>query len=101
MDLLQSITFAGVVAFLTVVIGVLVKIIGLPDQIRKNFRRQSTEGLSTTFMVVSLFAYLLWTLHGVLIKDWVLIIGQGLGIITTGIIIWQIAIYRGKKPKKI
>jgi len=42
MDFLQTITFAGVVGFLTLVVGVLVRVIGLPDQIRKNYNRKST-----------------------------------------------------------
>lgn len=96
MILLQSITFAGVIGFLTLIIGILVKIIGLPDQIRKNYKRKSTEGLSTAFMFLSLIAYLLWTIHGILQKDLVLVFGQGLGILTTGIIIWQIFKYRKK-----
>ena len=94
MDFLQSVTFAGGVGFLTLVVGILVKVIGLPDQIRKNYKRKSTEGLSTTFMVLALLSYSLWTLHGILRNDIVLIIGQGLGIFTTSIIIWQIIKYR-------
>lgn len=97
MDLLQTISFAGVVGFLTLVVGILVKVIGLPDQIRKNYNRKSTEGLSTTFMILALLSYSLWTLHGILRNDIVLIVGQGLGIFTTSIIIWQIFKYRKKK----
>lgn len=100
MDFLQTITFAGIVGVLTTIIGIVVKIIGLPDQIRKNLRRKSTEGLSTTFMLLSFLAYCLWTLHGLLRHDLVLVIGQGLGILTTAIIIWQIFIYR-KKNKQV
>ncbi|MFA5927653.1 MAG: SemiSWEET family transporter [Patescibacteria group bacterium] len=96
MDWLQTITLAGVVAVLTTMMGIIVKVVGLPDQIRKNYKRQSTEGLSTLFIWMTFIAYILWTLHGILRKDWVLIIGQGLGIVTTGIILWQIFIYRNK-----
>jgi len=96
MDLLQSITFAGIIGLLTLIIGILVKVIGLPDQIRKNYNRKSTEGLSTAFMALAFISYFLWTLHGIMRKDIVLIVGQGLGILTTGIIIWQILIYRKK-----
>ncbi len=67
-------------------IGILVKIIGLSDQIRKNHNRKSTERLSTAFMILSIIAYSLWTVHSILQKDLVLVIGQGLGILTTGII---------------
>ncbi len=97
MDYLQTISFAGVIGFLTLVIGILVKVIGLPDQMKKNYKRKSTEGLSTWFMILSLIAYLLWTIHGILQKDMVLVLGQGLGIITVGIILYQIYIYRNKE----
>lgn len=100
MVLLQSITFAGIIGFLTLIIGILVKIIGLPDQIRKNYHRKSTKGLSSTFMILSFVAYCLWTIHGILQKDVVLVLGQGLGIITTAIIIGQIFIYRNKGKDK-
>lgn len=97
MNLLESITFAGVIGILTVIIGIIVKIIGLPDQIRKNYNRKSTEGLSSSFIILSFFAYLLWTLHGILQRDMVLVVGQGLGILTTGVIIWQIFIYKKER----
>jgi uncharacterized protein with PQ loop repeat len=87
----------GVVGILTVVIGILVKLIGFPDQALKNYRRKSTSGLSTPFFGLTFLAYVLWTLHGIIQKDWVLIIGQGFGIITAGIILWQIFIYRGNR----
>ncbi|MEK7185785.1 MAG: PQ-loop repeat-containing protein [Patescibacteria group bacterium] len=96
MDLFSNWTFAGIIGFLTLVFGILVKIIGFPDQIRKNHKRKSTEGLSTTFMALSFVVYLLWTLHGILRNDYVLVFGQGLGIITTGVILAQIIYYKSK-----
>lgn len=93
---MATLTFAGVVAILTTATGIIVKVIGLPDQIRRNYKRQSTEGLSAAFWSISFFAYALWTLHGALQHDWALIIGQGLGIVTTGVILVQIFIYRQK-----
>lgn len=86
-------TLTVIIGFLTVALGILVKVIGFPDQIRRNYQKKSTEGLSTTFYVLSFCAYLSWTLHGILIHDNVVIIGQGLGIITTGAILWQIYVY--------
>lgn len=94
---LQIITFAGIIGFLTLVIGILVKVIGLPDQIKKNYNRKSTEGLSTSFMILSLVAYSLWTIHGIIQKDMVLVFGQGLGILTVSVILYQIYIYRNKE----
>jgi len=91
-------TISVIVGFLTVALGVLVKIVGFPDQIRKNYKKKSTEGISATFYILSFCAYLAWTLHGILIKDTVVIVGQGLGIVTTGVVLWQIYIY--KKPKQ-
>ena len=86
--------FAVIIGVLTLVFGIVVKVIGFPDQIRKNFKGKSTKGLSTTFIVLSFAAYTLWTLHGILRNDPVLMIGQGLGILTTGVILYQIWIYR-------
>jgi uncharacterized protein with PQ loop repeat len=89
-----EITFAAIIGVLTVFMGILVKVIGFPDQFRINFKRKSTKGLSKLFYVLSLIAYTLWTIHGFLQNDYVLILGQGLGIITTGIIVAQIIVYK-------
>ena len=99
MDLLQIVTFASIIGLLTLIMGITVKVIGLPDQIRKNHKRKSTEGLSTLFMVMTFVAYLLWTVHGIFRNDPVLIYGQGVGILTSGIILGQIFIYRKKDGK--
>src|SRR3989344_3163621 len=90
----SGVDIAAIVAILTIIFGVLVKIIGFPDQMRGNYKRKSTKGLSTTFIVLSFITYTLWTLHGFFQKDTVLAVGQGVGIITTGIILYQIWIYR-------
>lgn len=88
---------ATVIGGLTVFFGVLVKAVGFPDQIRKNWKNKSTKGLSTTFILLAFISYVLWTLHGILRNDWVLIVGQGVGIITTGVIIYQIILYGERK----
>ncbi len=93
----MTLTLASIIGLLTVVIAILVKIIGFPDQARKNYLRKSTEGISTIFFVLALISYSLWTLHGMLRNDMVLIIGQGAGVITAGIIVLQIIKYRKKK----
>lgn len=89
--------FALIIGFLTTALSILVKVVGFPDQIRKNHKRKSTEGVSTSFYVLSFLVYVLWTIHGILQKDMVVVFGQGLGIITTGAIVYQIYIYRSKK----
>lgn len=95
--------FAAIIAVLTLIFGILAKVVGFPDQIRRNYRKKSTEGLSTIMIVIAVVGYTLWTIHGYLRNDWVLVIGQGLGIIVTGIILLQIISYRkrSKHPKRI
>lgn len=94
---MDSLTIASIVGFLTTTVAILVKVVGLPDQIKKIYKRRSTEGISTIFFLLAFVSYFLWTIHGFFQKDNVLIIGQGAGMITTGIILAQIFIYRNKK----
>ena len=94
---ISNLTFPVIIGTLTLIIGVLVKLLGFPDQFLKNYKRKSTEGLSSIFMTLSFTSYSLWTLHGIFQKDIVLIIGQGLGVLTTGAIIYQIISYKQKK----
>lgn len=95
--IINGITFALIIGLLTIIIGLLVKVVGFPDQFRKNYRRKSTEGLSSIFIILAFVSYLLWTIHGILQNDLVLIIGQGAGIITVGMILFQIILYRKNK----
>ena len=94
---IDGITFASIIGLLTITIGILVKVIGFPDQFRKNYKRKSTEGLSSIFIILAFVSYLLWTIHGTLQNDIVLIIGQGVGIITTVAIMIQIFLFRKRK----
>ena len=89
-------TLATAVGTLTVIMGILVKFIGFPDQVLKIHRRKSTEGISSTFFTMAFLSYFCWTLHGVLQRDWVVIIGQGTGMITSGVIVGQLLYYRGQ-----
>ncbi len=91
---MNIITFGAIIGVLTVTVGILVKVIGFPDQFRINHKRKSTTGLSTLFYALAFISYVLWTTHGFIQDDWVLIVGQGVGIITTGMIVLQIIIYR-------
>jgi len=92
----QLVTAAGIV---TAIVWVLVKVIGLPDQIRKNYTRKSTVGLSVPFFLLGFASYGLWTLYELLRRDWVLICGQGAGMITIGVIAWQMYLYRNNKSE--
>jgi uncharacterized protein with PQ loop repeat len=89
---------AVLVALLTTSFSLIVKFIGLPDQIRVNYRRKSTEGVSTLYFILGFISYVLWGIHGYLAHDWALMISQGVaGVVTTGFILWQIYIYRMRK----
>ncbi|MBI4118379.1 MAG: PQ-loop repeat-containing protein [Parcubacteria group bacterium] len=89
---------------LIVVVGVAVtvmtivsKVIGLPHQIKKNFDRKSTEGVSLVVYVLSFSTYALWTLYGFLRGDLVVFLAHGaLGCLVTGIILYQFFLYRKK-----
>ena len=48
-----TITFAVVIGVLTVIIGILVKVLGFPHQFMKNYRKKSTDGLSTIFILLA------------------------------------------------
>jgi uncharacterized protein with PQ loop repeat len=91
-----DLTLVAIVGGLTLLFSILIKAIGFPDQMLKNYKLKSTKGVSTLFYVLTFVSYILWVFHGILQKDRILIIGQGLGVITTAIIIGQIFVYRNK-----
>jgi len=86
-----------IVGILTTILSVIIKVVGFPDQMRKNYKRKSTEGVSSAFYILSVVTYVVWTLYGILRGDIVVVISQALGIVTTGIIVYQIILYRKKK----
>src|SRR6185437_9020588 len=92
-------SFEAVVAVLTTVLSVGVKVIGMPDQIKANRQRKSTEGLSHWFMLCTLASYVMWVIHGLLVHDLSLIIGQGLGVLVTAVIVGQMIAYRKPTSK--
>lgn len=78
------------------------KLIGHPDQIRKNYQRKSTEGLSLTFFTFSFITYLFWAIYGALREDWVVLLAHGaLGCVTTGMVLWQFFVYRARDKNTI
>jgi uncharacterized protein with PQ loop repeat len=94
-----SLLLVQVVGGITLVLTILIKVVGFPDQIRQNYRRKSTEGVSSRLYLLSFLTYLFWTLHGILQKDIVVVLGQSLGVLTSGIILYQIVAYRRRGAK--
>jgi len=89
-----------VVGFAVATMSVLIKIIGVPDQIKQNSRRKSTEGLSLRFYILSFVTFFLWGIYGALKDDWIVLLAQGaLGCLTTGIILFQFFLYRKRNDK--
>lgn len=91
-----TLSFIGIIGILTILVSTLVKIIGLPDQIKINKKRKSIEGLSLLLWALSFSAYLLWTTYGLLKSDPVIYVANGIGIITNGILLWQFYVYRNR-----
>ncbi|HAX91262.1 MAG TPA: hypothetical protein DCY07_03515 [Rhodospirillaceae bacterium] len=94
----MDLSLLEIVGFATVSLSLLAKVIGLPDQILLNYRRKSTEGVSTKQHIIGFLAYASWTWYGFLSFDWVVGLGQGLGVVVEAIIIGQIIAYH-KKPQ--
>ena len=94
--MMADLTPVFIIGLVTLFVSTLVKVWGYPDQIAKNFKRKSTEGYSTLSILLVFLSYLLWTIYGWLQRDWVIIIGMSIGVLVTGIIIYQIFSYRKK-----
>jgi uncharacterized protein with PQ loop repeat len=93
-------TSGAIIAILAAVCSILVKVIGMPIQIKINHQRKSTDGLSSWFLVLTFISYCLWVAHGLVVHDMALVIGQGLGVIVTGIIVGQMISYRKQGARK-
>ena len=90
-------TIEYIVGGLTIASALAVKVIGYPAQIRQIQTTKSVDGVSLILSIVSVFAYLCWTIHGILENDKVLIFGQGLGVIVSSIFLGQVLYYRRKR----
>ena len=97
--MLRSLTLVEIIGFLTVLLSFLSKIIGHPDQIKKNYRRKSTDGISVRFYILAFLSYCFLTLYGVLENDFFIALGQFLGILTTGTVLTQILLYRNNRSE--
>lgn len=97
MNISAEITLLAVVGVTVTILSVASKLIGPPSQIRLNWKRRSTEGVSLVLYVMSFITYFFWALYGALREDWVVFLAHGaLGCVVTGIILFQFFIYRKK-----
>jgi MtN3 and saliva related transmembrane protein len=89
----------GIVGVLTIVATYSVKLIGYPDQIRKVRRLKSVKELSLPLFSLSVASYSLWTVYGILKKDWIIVAGQGLGVVITIILLREIFLRKEKEKE--
>ena len=64
--------------------GILVAITMIP-QIKMSLKTKSVKGISTSMLLIFFFSMLLWTIYGILIKNYPLIITNGFATIISGI----------------
>lgn len=86
-----------IVGIATLVLSIASRFIGFPDQIRKIKKTKNVESISLPFFGIAFVACVFWVIHGILIKDWVTIIGQGIGAFFCGVIVLLIFKYRKEK----
>ncbi len=68
--------------------------IGIALQIGKNFQNKSTRGISFPFFVLSFITWSAWSIYGLLLGDVLMSVAQGIGALTTLIILFQFFLYR-------
>lgn len=90
-------TFEYFIGGLTIVSSLAIKVIGYPAQIKEIQTKKSVEGVSLTLSILSVVAYVSWTIHGIIHNDKVLIWGQSLGVVMSNIVLLQVLYFRRRK----
>ena len=85
-----------VIGILTVVFSYAIKVIGFPSQAIKVVKQKSSKDLSPLLFIIAFFSYCLWTLYGILKGDWVIVLGQSIGILASSALLILIFKYRKK-----
>jgi len=91
-------TFEQIISVATVVSTLCVKLIGFPDQIRKVRKTKNVASISIPTFILFFVTYILWTIHGIQVHDTTIIIGQGIGVLSSGILL-AFLIYYWRKAK--
>lgn len=82
------------IKIITVVLSLIVTCLGLMSQVRKNYIRKSTEGLSSFYFIVLAVSYSFWSAYGFAQSDLVLIIPMTLGAIMSWVVVGQVVRYK-------
>ena len=84
----------AVVAWLMVVSSLASQVVGLPQQIVKNHRRKSVEGLSVLFFTAGVSSYVTATWWALLERQWMLAVSRMPGALFTSVIVLQALYFR-------
>ena len=68
--------------------------LGIPMQIRENYKRKSTEGLKLFMIITLLFTTISWVVYSWVTKNWFIFIANVPGAVCALIILIQFKIYR-------
>ena len=85
---------------LATIASLIIIVVGLPSQIRLNWKRKSCEGFSFSLIAVVFFSYLFWGLYGWTKPDTFLIIAQTPGLVLSMVLIFQFFHYGTGKPRR-
>lgn len=86
-----------IVGFTTIMASYMIKLIGFPQQAIKIYKSKSTKNVSWFLFLSSFISYILWTYYGYLKNDWVIMWGQSVGILTSGIVLYLIYKFKDEK----
>ncbi|MFY7879658.1 MAG: SemiSWEET family sugar transporter [Lacibacter sp.] len=83
-----------IIGVLTIAASYMIKLIGFPQQAIKIFKSKKTKNVSWFLFLSSFISYILWTYYGYLKNDWVIMWGQSVGILTSGIVLYLLYKFR-------
>lgn len=81
----------GIIAMLA---SLTIVCIGLPAQIRRNYRQKNVEGIAPPLIYSAVCTYVLWAIYGITESDWYLVIPYVPGGIMSLILLFQLFRYR-------
>jgi uncharacterized protein with PQ loop repeat len=91
---MTKITLIEIFSVLTLIASYAIKFIGFPEQIQKIRKAKSTLGVSKVLFITSFISFILWTIYGYLKNDWVIILGQGSGVVVSAILLFYMWKYK-------
>lgn len=94
---MNAVSFVGLIAF---IVTLTYTCLGMPVQIRKNFKQKSVMGLSLFMTVLMLIVFISWCVYAVLRRDWYILWSNAPGAVCATIILGQFWNYRTNKDDR-